>query len=229
MMNIKNYEFYYKLRTLPFVDEIWLFGSRAKGLDLERSDIDLAILCPSATLEEWQKLRKIIDHADTLLKIDCLRFDQLQDDHLKREIEQTKTVLFKRVKNTHSWYNIFLDLGEALEKFKHILELDKNQYPYTIEATIQIFEYTYELYWKLLKKICYEEGIEVNSPRATFQQAYVMKLIDNEQIWLEMMENRNLTSHTYKLPTAKAIYEACKTYLPIMEKTYDSLKKKYKL
>lgn len=74
-----------------------------------------------------------------------------------------------------------------------------------------------------------KQGIEINSPRATFQQAYSMKLIDNEQIWLEMMENRNLMSHAYKLPTAKAIYEDCKTYLLIMEKTYNGLKKKYKL
>jgi nucleotidyltransferase substrate binding protein (TIGR01987 family) len=227
MTDIKHYEFYYKLRTLPFVDEIWLFGSRAKGSQSERSDIDLAIVCPFATREEWQKIRDIVDSADTLLTIDCVRFDELQDDRLKNEIEKTKTVLIKKVKNSYPWYDIFLDLGEAIDKFKHVLAFDKNQFPYVIEASIKVFEYSYELYWKLLKKICHNEGIEVNSPRATFQQAYAMKLIDNEQAWLEMMENRNLTSHTYKQPVANAIYEHCKNYLPVMENDYINIKNKY--
>lgn len=229
MTDIKQYEFYYKLRTLPFVEEIWLFGSRAKGLETSRSDIDLAILCEGATKEEWQKILHIIDSTDTLLKIDCVRFDELSDERLRKEIEGSRTVLFKRVKNSHLWYNMFLDLGEAIEKFKHVLALDKSNHSFIVEATIQVFEYTYELYWKLLKKICYEEGVEVNSPRATFQQAYAMKLIDDEQVWLEIMESRNLTAHIYKQPTANAIYGQCKLYLPVMEAAYGSLKKRYKL
>lgn len=229
MFTIKHYEFYYHLRTLPFVEEIWLFGSRAKKSETERSDIDLAILCPSATAEQWQEVRSIIDTADTLLQIDCVRFDVLEDIRLKQEILATKEVLFKRVANSYPWYDIFLDLGEALDKFAHILTLNKTNHPYLTEATIQIFEYTYELYWKLLKKICASEGIEVNSPKATLQQAYAIKLIDQEQIWLEMMENRNLTSHTYKQPTANLIYTNCTKYLPVMIANYDKIKQKYKL
>ncbi len=64
-----------KLKSLPFIDEIWLFGSRARGDNLERSDIDLAILCSSASDSDWLKVNDIIENADTLLKIDCIRFD----------------------------------------------------------------------------------------------------------------------------------------------------------
>ncbi|WP_410526187.1 nucleotidyltransferase domain-containing protein [Rickettsia endosymbiont of Urophora cardui] len=47
--DIKSYLFMEKLESLPFIEEIWLFGSRARGDNNERSDIDLAIICPNIT------------------------------------------------------------------------------------------------------------------------------------------------------------------------------------
>jgi nucleotidyltransferase substrate binding protein (TIGR01987 family) len=229
MMSIKSYSFYYKLRTLLFIKEIWLFGSRAKNLARERSDIDLAIQCPQATEEEWQKVMEIIENNDTLLKIDCIRFDTLKDDRLRQEIETTKHVLFKRVENSYGWYETFLDLGEALDRFLEIINLDPKIYPYTVEATIKAFEYSFELYWKLLKKICLDEGLEVNSPRTTLQQSYALTLIHNEKAWLSMLEDRNLTSHTYQQPTANAIYEKCKFHIQTMTKDFAALKERFRL
>jgi len=70
------YAFIEKLKSLPFVDEIWLFGSRARGDHRERSDIDLAIICPHATEQDWFQIMDIIENADTLLKVDCIRFEK---------------------------------------------------------------------------------------------------------------------------------------------------------
>jgi predicted nucleotidyltransferase len=70
------YQFIEQLKSLPFIDEIWLFGSRARGDNQERSDIDLAIICPAASDIDWLKVVDIIENADTLLKIDCVRFIQ---------------------------------------------------------------------------------------------------------------------------------------------------------
>ncbi len=78
-----HYQFIEKLKSLPFIDEIWLFGSRARGDNLERSDIDLAILCSSASDSDWLKVNDIIENADTLLKIDCVKFDQ---DTISKEL-----------------------------------------------------------------------------------------------------------------------------------------------
>ncbi len=64
LMNIKSYEFYYNLRILPFVEGIWLYGSRARKESQPRSDIDLAILCPKATPKERAKIREINNTAD---------------------------------------------------------------------------------------------------------------------------------------------------------------------
>lgn len=70
-MNVKDYKFFQKLEALPFVEKIWLYGSRARNDARDRSDIDLAIECPHATFWDWQKALDIIEDADTLLKIDC--------------------------------------------------------------------------------------------------------------------------------------------------------------
>lgn len=76
---------------MPFVDAIYLFGSRARGDHRDRSDIDIAILCPNANETDWQTILKLIDDADTLLSIDCIRLDQeSQNSALRLQIEQDK-------------------------------------------------------------------------------------------------------------------------------------------
>lgn len=97
---IQNYHFFQELCKLPFIEEIWLFGSRARGDALDRSDIDLAIVCPDATQDDWYKVLEISEDADTLLKIDLVRFDQLaNDDPLRDNILRFKQVLYKRQKS----------------------------------------------------------------------------------------------------------------------------------
>lgn len=85
-----------KLKALPFVEVIYLFGSRARGNARERSDIDLAIDCPAATQEDWQQVMEIIDNADTLLSIDCVRLDSLRDDKLRQQIELEKKEIYRK-------------------------------------------------------------------------------------------------------------------------------------
>lgn len=86
-MEIENYTFLQHLKALPFVQQMWIFGSRARGDNQERADIDLAIYCPRASIHEWQHILEIIDEADTLLHIDCVRLDELDDaSDLKKAI-----------------------------------------------------------------------------------------------------------------------------------------------
>ncbi len=99
MNNITEYHFFQKLCALPFVKAIYLYGSRARGDHKERSDIDLAIVCPLASYDDWISIIEIIEEADTLLKIDCVRFDELTDnDTLKENILRDKIVLFSKEK-----------------------------------------------------------------------------------------------------------------------------------
>lgn len=95
--DITSYDFFQGLTNLSFIDEIWLYGSRARGDHQERSDLDLAILCPSAHKNDWLKILEIIENADTLLKIDCIRFDDLSPTSgLKRNILKDRICLYKK-------------------------------------------------------------------------------------------------------------------------------------
>ncbi|MFY9590313.1 nucleotidyltransferase domain-containing protein [Rickettsia endosymbiont of Halotydeus destructor] len=98
--NIKSYFFIEKLKFLPFVKEIWLFGSRARGDNHKLSDIDLAIICPNITDQEWLKIIDIIENADTLLKIDCVRFEPLKiSAELYENILKNKKIIYVKNKN----------------------------------------------------------------------------------------------------------------------------------
>lgn len=96
MEEIEKYHFFRELIDLPFVEKIFLYGSRAKGVHNDRSDIDLAILCPQATDQDWNRILEIIDKADTLLKVDCVRFDQIMSEKFKQSILKDNILLYQR-------------------------------------------------------------------------------------------------------------------------------------
>jgi predicted nucleotidyltransferase len=99
-MDLKSFEFYQELKKLAFIQEIWLFGSRARGDHRERSDIDLAIYAPNASDCDWLKVLDILDDGDTLLKIDCVRMDILDESSaLKGAILTQGIKLYERISN----------------------------------------------------------------------------------------------------------------------------------
>lgn len=79
-MNQLNYNFIEQIKSLPFVDAVYLFGSRARGDNRSRSDIDLAVSCPNATQIQWRRVQDIIENADTLLDVDCVRLEDANED-----------------------------------------------------------------------------------------------------------------------------------------------------
>jgi nucleotidyltransferase substrate binding protein (TIGR01987 family) len=94
-------------------------------------------------------------------------------------------------------------LKEAIEEFKQPGASDVVR-----DGVIQRFEFTYELAWKTTKAYLEDIGIvDVNSPKAIFKEAYVQRLITNEDNWLLMLKDRNMTSHTYKEEMAVGIAE----------------------
>lgn len=55
-----------------------------------------------------------------------------------------------------------------------------------IDATIQQFECTFELFWETLKRCLNEEGIDVKTPRESLQRAFQVGWIDDEAYWIQM-------------------------------------------
>lgn len=92
-----EYQFIKQIAALPFIDSIWLFGSRARGDNASKADIDLAIICPNADLYQWQQVLDIVENADTLLVIDCIRFDELAlNDPFRANILRDKKVIYEQ-------------------------------------------------------------------------------------------------------------------------------------
>lgn len=94
---LAEYRFIERLKALPFVEAIYLYGSRARGTHRPRSDIDLAIVCPEANGRDWQQVLDIVEETDTLLEIDCVRLDaEKPDSRLRQNIEREKQVIYER-------------------------------------------------------------------------------------------------------------------------------------
>lgn len=116
---------------------------------------------------------------------------------------------------------------KALSALKAMVEKPMQSDRSNIDATIQRFEFTIELFWKLLKRILGEKGIDVTYPRDVLQEAYAGHLIDDEEAWLNMLRDRNLTSHTYNEQLADQIYNNIKKYYPVLKKSFDKLKTEF--
>jgi nucleotidyltransferase substrate binding protein (TIGR01987 family) len=104
--------------------------------------------------------------------------------------------------------NKYIAFATALDRLKEAIDLYQNkENTVLLDGTIQRFEFCVELGWKLLKEYLeYEKVGEFNSPRATIKECFNIGLIENADQWLDMLDDRNLTSHTYDEETAKEIY-----------------------
>ena len=85
------------LSQISSVETVILFGSRARGDNRERSEIDLAVICPDASWGDWAKMTDVIDEAPTLLKIDLVRFHDAPE-LLKEEILLEGVPVYEREK-----------------------------------------------------------------------------------------------------------------------------------
>lgn len=81
------------------------------------------------------------------------------------------------------------------------------------DAAIKRFELCYELAWKSIQEACRAEGLEVcKSPKSCFKQAFQQDWIEDERAFLEMIQKRHLTAHTYNENFAREIYTRLKQY-----------------
>lgn len=115
------------------------------------------------------------------------------------------------------------NLENALARLDEALKI-KNPDQLYIDGIIQRFEFTLELFWKTLKRLLDSEGINSDTPKNTLKEAYQIGWLHDEVAWLQMLNDRNLTSHVYDADTAKRIYVDIKKYYPEMERVFQEIK-----
>jgi len=115
----------------------------------------------------------------------------------------------------HSFRKAFRRLSDAatLAEERELTDLEQ-------QGLIQAFEFTHELSWNVLKDYLAEKGFAnlIGSKDAT-RTAFRNGLIEGGEAWMDMIESRNQTSHTYNEDLADEITKAILTqYVPEFEK-----------
>ena len=97
-------------------------------------------------------------------------------------------------------------LSERIENFNRAYKLfSLAQIAYTSDrendinklAIIQAFEIVYELGWKVIKDILDTKGIKVYTPKDVIKTAFSTNILPTAQVWIDMSDDRNSSSHEY--------------------------------
>ena len=110
----------------------------------------------------------------------------------------------------------------ALKRLSDVLEQPESTI--TRDAAIKRFEFTFELLWKSLQRFFRIQGITCNSPKGCLKEAFSFGLIEDNPLWVRMIDDRNLTVHTYNEAVAIEIYQHLKNYMPLFNRMLQSLK-----
>lgn len=109
----------------------------------------------------------------------------------------------------------FLLLREAIEQ-ETLSQLEQ-------EGTIQRFEYTMELAWKVMKDYLESQNVVFDqiTPRAVIRKAFEAGLIQDGETWQNALDARNKMSHTYNFETfGQVIADIREHYLRVLDKLY---------
>lgn len=93
------------------------------------------------------------------------------------------------------------------------------------EGAIQRFEVAFELAWKTINDYLEESGVVVNpvTPRNVIKEAFTARLLDDADVWIDMMLHRNLLSHTYDIKVFEMVLQAlAERYFPAFDRLHES-------
>jgi nucleotidyltransferase substrate binding protein (TIGR01987 family) len=102
---------------------------------------------------------------------------------------------------------LYKDYRDALERLDEAVNEDISKGDIVIDGTIQRFEFCFELAWKLMRAVLKHSGIDADSPRSAVKEAFRSNLIKDGDAWIDMLEDRNKTSHLYDKKSASVIYD----------------------
>ena len=191
------------------IEWIRLFGSRARGDAKRTSDIDLAVAGEERAI---RSLAVDLEDSNIAYTFDVVDYHRQTNENLKRAIDRDGKLLFVAVGGEISMTMAQLqlkweDYHRAMKRLRVAAHSEVDADGLYLDATIQRFEFCFELAWKLMKAMLDYEGIEAASPRSAIREGWKQSMIDSADDWLQMLEQRNLSSHIYNESTALDIYE----------------------
>lgn len=194
-------------------ERIYLYGSQANGDATSHSDIDIAYDDPD--FSDHYKIAEEVGNLSTLIKIDIHNIAKAEE-RFRTRVKSTGKVLYSsslKLRAEDGLYNF----TNALKQFTEVVDSEQKYKEdgfgdIYLDIIVKRFEFTYEMAWKALKRYLNYIGIEANNPRAVFKEAFAQGIIHDEDIWLDMIEQRNLSSHVYDYNEIKEILDKKEKY-----------------
>ena len=124
------------------------------------------------------------------------------------------------------WKQRFDNLQRAYQRLRWALEIHQQDPDNDLirMAVIKAYEFTFELSWKTLKDFLAYNGIDAKLPREVLKQAFATGLVSDGQLWIDMLEERNLMAHTYDDTRARiAVDQIQERYLGGLQQLHNML------
>jgi len=206
---------------------IFLFGSRVTGEAKPESDYDFAFDALEASYEALNIIRKDIEKLPTLFRIDVANLARAESRFANR-VRDTGLVIYSATKELRAQDGLMY-FERALDRFRIVVKerdrwVAEGNGDIVLDVAAKRFEFTYEMSWKALKRVLDYLGINALAPRSVFKEAYAQGLLAEEQVWLDMIEMRNLSSHIYDEHEIARIIEELDRYLAAFDALLDKLR-----
>ena len=117
--------------------------------------------------------------------------------------------------------NLIKDLKKANKRLKEAVELSPTRIHK--DATIQRFEFTFELAWKTIQEYIRDQGFDCLSPKNCIREGARLEIIDNPEDWFGFLDNRNLIAHSYNEKLADKIYKKALKFPKEVEKALENI------
>jgi nucleotidyltransferase substrate binding protein (TIGR01987 family) len=110
------------------------------------------------------------------------------------------------------WKQRFKNFTLAFKQLTEFIEKGKLN-KFEEQGLIQCFEYNYELSWNLMKDFYEAQGESgIQGSRDAFRLAFNRGLIEDGKLWMEMVQSRILTSHSYHEDKASEIIKKIQSH-----------------
>jgi nucleotidyltransferase substrate binding protein (TIGR01987 family) len=207
---------------------IYLFGSRTTGEAKPESDYDFAMDAASANFQALQAIRDEIETLNTLYRIDVANIATAESRFANR-VRDTGLVIYSATKELRALDGLMY-FERALERFRIVVtERDRwvaeGNGDIVLDVAVKRFEFIYEMAWKALKRTLDYIGIDARAPRPVFKEAFAQGLLAEEQVWLDMIEMRNLLLHVYDEHEISRILTELERYLAAFDALLAQLQK----